>query len=120
MTELQLKPDPEIRAREFRIGAIGAGMIMAECHLAAYAEAGIPEYLVWRTMERGIDCFELRDGRYVPSPVEPDQPWRSRVFPGLWLDRDALLDGDGAKMLEGLQAGLASAEHRAFAERLRA
>lgn len=40
MTELQLKPDPEIRAREFKIGAIGAGMIMAECHLAAYAEAG--------------------------------------------------------------------------------
>ncbi len=35
-----LMPDPEIRTREFKIGAIGAGMIMAECHLAAYREAG--------------------------------------------------------------------------------
>ena len=33
-------PDPPVRCREFRIGAVGAGMIMAECHLAAYREAG--------------------------------------------------------------------------------
>ena len=35
-------PDPEIRVNDLRIGAIGAGMIMAECHLAAYHEAGFP------------------------------------------------------------------------------
>ena len=34
------KPDPEIRERGYRIGCIGAGMIMAECHLAAYAQSG--------------------------------------------------------------------------------
>ena len=34
------KPDVDIRVKEYRIGAIGAGMIMAECHLAAYKEAG--------------------------------------------------------------------------------
>jgi predicted dehydrogenase len=34
------KPDVEVRVNEYRIGAIGAGMIMAECHLAAYKEAG--------------------------------------------------------------------------------
>lgn len=33
-------PDLQVRAREFKIGCIGAGMIMAECHLAAYKEAG--------------------------------------------------------------------------------
>lgn len=42
MSEVGLKPDPEIRVREYRIGCIGAGMIMAECHLAAYREAGFP------------------------------------------------------------------------------
>jgi len=36
------EPDAPVRTREFRIGAIGAGMIMAECHLAAYAQAGFP------------------------------------------------------------------------------
>lgn len=35
-------PDPPVRAKDYRIGCIGAGMIMAECHLAAYKEAGFP------------------------------------------------------------------------------
>lgn len=39
---MDLHPDPEIRSRDQRIGCIGAGMIMAECHLAAYAQAGFP------------------------------------------------------------------------------
>ena len=34
------QPDPVVRAKGLKIGCIGAGMIMAECHLAAYAEAG--------------------------------------------------------------------------------
>ena len=40
MPPLTLQPDPPVRERQFRIGCIGAGMIMAECHLAAYREAG--------------------------------------------------------------------------------
>jgi predicted dehydrogenase len=35
-------PDPAIRTNSLRVGAVGAGMIMAECHLAAYARAGFP------------------------------------------------------------------------------
>jgi predicted dehydrogenase len=35
-------PDAAIGCREFRIGCIGAGFIMADVHLAAYAEAGFP------------------------------------------------------------------------------
>ncbi|SDB23766.1 Gfo/Idh/MocA family protein [Bauldia litoralis] len=35
-------PDPPIRSRGLKIGCVGAGMIMAECHLAAYKEAGFP------------------------------------------------------------------------------
>ncbi len=36
------EPDPPVRTKDFRIGCIGAGMIMAECHLAAYRAAGFP------------------------------------------------------------------------------
>lgn len=36
------EPDVAIRSRDFAIGCVGAGMIMAECHLAAYAQAGFP------------------------------------------------------------------------------
>jgi predicted dehydrogenase len=35
-------PDAPIRVRDHSIGCIGAGMIMAECHLAAYRRAGFP------------------------------------------------------------------------------
>src|SRR6185369_10837763 len=36
------QPDVKVRTRKYRIGCVGAGMIMAECHLAAYKEAGFP------------------------------------------------------------------------------
>jgi predicted dehydrogenase len=39
---LGFAPDVAIRCREFRIGCIGAGFIMADVHLAAYADAGFP------------------------------------------------------------------------------
>jgi predicted dehydrogenase len=35
-------PDPPVRCREFRIGAIGAGFIMADVQLASYADGGFP------------------------------------------------------------------------------
>src|ERR1700733_10384274 len=35
-------PDAPVRTNRYAIGCIGAGMIMAECHLAAYKQAGFP------------------------------------------------------------------------------
>ncbi len=53
------KPDPDIRNRDSRIGCIGAGMIMAECHLAAYAQAGFPVVAIAsRTPERAATVAE--------------------------------------------------------------
>src|SRR6186713_1113607 len=42
MAGQDFEPDVRVRTSEYRIGCIGAGMIMAECHLAAYAQAGFP------------------------------------------------------------------------------
>ena len=39
---LGFTPDAPIRCRRFRIGCVGAGFIMADVHLAAYAGAGFP------------------------------------------------------------------------------
>ena len=39
---LGFAPDAAIRCRDYRIGCIGAGFIMADVHLAAYREAGFP------------------------------------------------------------------------------
>ncbi len=42
MSSKGFEPDVKVRAKDYRIGCVGAGMIMAECHLAAYAHAGFP------------------------------------------------------------------------------
>lgn len=39
---MKFEPDPPVRCREFRIGAIGAGFIMADVQLEAYRLAGFP------------------------------------------------------------------------------
>lgn len=56
MKQPELKPDPDVRVKDYRIGCIGAGMIMAECHLAAYAEAGFDVVAIAsRTRSRAED-----------------------------------------------------------------
>jgi Uma2 family endonuclease len=82
--------------------------------LHVYRRNGVREYLVWRVQDREIDWFVLRDGRYDPLPAGDDGITRSTVFPGLWLDRPALLRGDLAAVLAIVQQGLASADHAAF------
>jgi hypothetical protein len=56
---------------------------------------------------------------YRPLEAGPDGVFRSRVFPGLWLDAAALVAGEGAKVMEVLQAGLKNHEHEVFAADLR-
>jgi predicted dehydrogenase len=52
-------PDPPMRSRDLRIGCIGAGMIMAECHLAAYKDAGFPVVAIAsRTKDRAAKVAE--------------------------------------------------------------
>jgi predicted dehydrogenase len=55
-------PDPPVRVREFRIGCIGAGMIMAECHLAAYKEAGFPVVAITSRTQSKAEAVAKRWG----------------------------------------------------------
>ena len=62
MKDLNLKPDPEIRVRDYKIGCIGAGMIMAECHLAAYKQARFPvAAIASRTKSRAAEVAQRWD-----------------------------------------------------------
>ena len=83
-----------------------------------YARNGVPEYLVLLTFERTVHWFVLEDGEYVAQQADAAGVLRSRVFPGLWLDVDALLAQDMAKLLSVLQQGLAAPEHAAFVAKL--
>jgi len=87
--------------------------------LAVYRRAGILEYLVWRTEERRFDWFVLAEEEYQPNPPDTGRIIRSRAFPGLWLDANALLAMDAPKVMDILRAGLASPEHSAFVAKLK-
>jgi Uma2 family endonuclease len=84
----------------------------------AYRRNGVCEYILWRVEDAAIDWFVLRGGRYEPLPVGSDGIVRSEVFPGLWLDVQAMLAGDLVRVSTVLQQGLASPEHTAFVARL--
>ena len=86
--------------------------------LTAYRRAGVREYLVWRTEDECVDWWELVEDEYRHLPEQPDGSIRSRVFPGLWLHPEALLDLDAARLMTTLREGLASAEHAAFVAEL--
>jgi Uma2 family endonuclease len=84
-----------------------------------YRRNGVKEYIVWRTFDRAIDYFILRDGRYDALAPAARGILQSQVFPGLWLDRASLIAGDLQKVSAVLQKGLASAKHTAFVNRLK-
>ena len=52
--------------------------------------------------------------------MRPDRDglYRSKAFPGLWLDPVALLNGDIATVFATLNLGLASPQHAAFVAKL--
>ena len=86
--------------------------------LNAYRRNGVREYVVWRVLDRQVDWFVNREGRFEPMPPAADGILRSTVFPGLWLDPAALVRGDKATVQRILQQGLHSAEHADFVARL--
>ena len=83
-----------------------------------YRRNGVREYIVWQIYDRRIDWFGLEDEQYTTLDPDEDGIIRSGVFPGLWLDVAALLNGDMAKVLAALEKGLGTPEHVAFAEQL--
>jgi Uma2 family endonuclease len=83
-----------------------------------YERAGVKEYVVVALRQQRVYWFVRRNGVFVDLPPGPDGVLRSEVFPGLWLDPDALLRGDGRRVMEVLQQGLATPEHAAFVAQL--
>jgi Uma2 family endonuclease len=83
-----------------------------------YERAGVLEYVV-RTLEPDEVLWHvLRAGKLVALSPGPDGLYRSEVFPGLWLDPQALLAGDRRRVRAALEQGLTTPEHAAFVARL--
>lgn len=83
-----------------------------------YERAGVVEYLTILMYEREIRWHRLGAKGYQRIKPVSDTIWKSRVFPGLWLDGAALLASDAAAMLTTLRKGLRSPEHGTFVRKL--
>lgn len=83
-----------------------------------YQRAGVLEYLVACIAEQELHWFHFPSDR----PIRPTRQgvWKSRVFPGLWVDGPGLLARDMRRLAEAVRAGLASRGHAAFVKRLEA
>jgi Uma2 family endonuclease len=85
-----------------------------------YRKAGVREYLVVlpRPEPGQLRGFDLENNR----ERNPDRQgvWKSRVFPGLWIDGPGLLAGDTTRLRRTLELGLATPQHAAFVKRLNA
>jgi Uma2 family endonuclease len=80
----------------------------------AYRRNGVCEYLAWITGEDRLVWWELREGEYHELRPHADGLLKSNVFPGLWLDPQALLRGDIKRVLAVLRHGLDSPSHKAW------
>jgi Uma2 family endonuclease len=81
-----------------------------------YQQGGVLEYLVLCVEEQELHWFHFTSKR----KIAPDRRgiYRSRVFPGLWIDSQALLARNLSRLMKVLQQGLASREHAAFVKKL--
>jgi Uma2 family endonuclease len=88
--------------------------------LGDYERAGVLEYIVHAMDPDEILWFGQEQGVLVRRQVDADGLFRSTVFPGLWLDPRALLNGDRPRLRAVLDAGCATPEYAAFASGLKA
>jgi len=99
--------------------AVGSASLDLEQKREVYQNPGVSEYIFWRVLDRVVDWFILRDGSHERMKTTQDGLHRSEIFPGLWLDSDALVRGQMVTVFQAVQRGLATPEHEDFVERLR-
>ncbi|HBJ37928.1 MAG TPA: hypothetical protein DDZ51_24845 [Planctomycetaceae bacterium] len=72
-----------------------------------YEAAGVGEYLVFETIEGRIAWWQSKNGQFAEIQPE-DAIYKSILFPGLWLDADALRSANSLKLIQTLQQGIES------------
>ena len=86
--------------------------------LTDYERGGVLEYVVRALEPDELFWFEQDQGVLDQRPIPSDGVYRSATFPGLWLDTQALLNGDRRRLRAVLDLGCATPEHAAFVARL--
>ncbi len=82
--------------------------------MANYESAGVREYVVVEIDPNRVHWFIRHEDRFVNLYPGADGIYRSKFFPGLWLEPSALYSGDLNRLIEVLEQGLAMPDHGAF------
>jgi Uma2 family endonuclease len=128
---LRIRPESGGRTGEERGLVRGAPELVVEVAKATryidlgpklddYERAGVQEYVVRALDPDEVIWHVLREGRLEAIAPGTDGLYRSEVFPGLWLDPQALLANDLGGLMAALERGLASPEHAEFVAKLSA
>ncbi len=120
--QVKINEDGYIEGGPDLVAEVAASSASYDLHdkLNAYRRNGVREYVVYRVLDRQVEWFVLKEGRFEALAVSSDGLLRSTIFPGLWLDPAALIRGDLATVLAVVQQGLGSPEHAEFAAGLQA
>ncbi len=120
--QAKISPDDYVVGAPELVAEVASSSVSFDLHtkLEVYRRNGVREYLVWRVRDGEIDWFVLKRQKYVKMPLDKNGLYRSKVFPGLWLDPAALIRSDSATLQATIQRGLASREHATFVAKLNA
>jgi Uma2 family endonuclease len=118
--QVRISEDDYVEGAPELVAEVASSSVSFDLHTKfnVYRRCGVKEYVVWRVLDQAIDWFVLVAGAYERLAPSAEEILKSRVFPGLWLDTEALLAGDLARVLAGVQSGVASPEHADFLSRL--
>lgn len=83
-----------------------------------YERAGVLEYLIVIVQNQEVEWYTRVRDRFEALKQDAAGLLKSRVFPGLWLDPTAIFDDEPTRLLDVLNAGLASPEHAKFVKKL--
>jgi Uma2 family endonuclease len=99
---------------------VAASTVSLDVHdkLKIYRRNQVQEYIIWRFEDNALDWFRLKNEEYILLKADKKGNIKSEVFPGLWLNLEALLTGNLIQVIETVQQGIATTEHQNFVQQL--
>ncbi len=86
--------------------------------LNVYRRHGVKEYIVWQVYDKKIDWFYLEAGKYINLQSDSIGLIESKIFPGLVLSTNAILEFDLAAVLTTLDKNIHTTKHQDFIKKL--
>lgn len=86
--------------------------------LNVYRRHGVKEYIVWQVYDKKIDWFYLEQGKYINLQSDSIGLIESKIFPGLVLSTNAILEVDLAAVLTTLDQNIHTTKHQDFIKKL--